>query len=927
MRGDLVALDLETTGLDVEKDSIIEIGVVRIRDGQVIEEFGTLVNPGFVIPAETTHITGIHQDDLRHAPLLIQALPQIAEFVGNAPVIAHNAAFDIGFMRRFNTLKQNLPIDTYELASILLPRTPRYSLASLAELFGINLENAHRALDDARATAILYWHLWGKTLELPNHILQELVRAMQPFTWETGEVFRAALQEKYHLPDDEPENIINVFTPIQEELKPLHPNDALAPLDLDEINAVLDADGSLAKVIAGYEHRQQQIEMAVQVGNAFNTQQHLLIEAGTGTGKSLAYLVPAIKWAVKNNRRVVVSTNTINLQDQLINNDVPLLRQALNTDFNAAVMKGRSNYLCPRRLAAVRRRLPANIDEFRTMAKVIVWLQESQTGDKGEISLRAREFFIWNRLSAEDEDCTLHRCQSQMDGTCPYFKARKRAESTHLLITNHALLVSDAASENRVLPDYKYLIVDEAHQLEDAITNGLSFRIDRTTLLRRLNDIGGVTGGLLGDLLQSARKSVPDKHVMKLEVFIQDVGTTVRAMNPLVNGFYNAVVQYLSDSNNSHNPRLRLDDKMRSHGAFSHLQSAWDDANETFEIVIEAMAQLANAISKLEKYEIPGFDDHVNATAAASSNLQQIRSGIQALVHQPDANTVYWINNNENPEYVSVQSAPLHIGPMMEEYIWHNKESVVLTSATLRTAGNFTYLRDRLYADKVQEVAVGSPFDYKQSTLVYIPDDLPQPQDSGYQKAVEKGIVELAAELGGRVLALFTSYAQLRETAANISPRLALGNIVVYDQATGGSREALLDSFKSSEKAVLLGTRSFWEGIDIPGDDLVALVIVRLPFAVPSDPIFAARSSTYKDAFNDYAVPDAILRFRQGFGRLIRTRSDTGIVTVFDSRIVSKSYGTKFLESLPDVTLQYGQLNNLPRAATNWLNRTPEKSE
>jgi DNA polymerase-3 subunit epsilon/ATP-dependent DNA helicase DinG len=423
------------------------------------------------------------------------------------------------------------------------------------------------------------------------------------------------------------------------------------------------------------------------------------------------------------------------------------------------------------------------------------------------------------------------------------------------------------------------------------------------------------------------RGKVPDKHVMKLEAFIQDIGTTTRAMTVQVNSFFDAVVQYLQDSNNSHNPRIRLDDKLRSHGAFSHLQSAWDSASELFEIVIEAMTQLASAINKLEKYEIPSFEDHINATAAASSNLQQIRFAIQALVREPDANTVYWINNSGNPEYISLQSAPLHVGPLMEEFIWHSKESVVLTSATLRTAGSFAYIRDRLYADEVQEAALGSPFNYKESTLVYVPDDMPAPQENGYQKAVEKGIVELAAELNGRVLALFTSYSQLRETAANISPRLALGNIIVYDQATGGSREALLDSFKSTEKAVLLGTRSFWEGVDIPGDDLVALVIVRLPFAVPSDPIFAARSSTYKDAFNDYAVPDAILRFRQGFGRLIRTRSDRGIVTVFDSRVVNKSYGMKFLESLPDVTLQYGKLNNLPRTATQWLNRTIETSE
>jgi DNA polymerase-3 subunit epsilon/ATP-dependent DNA helicase DinG len=224
-----------------------------------------------------------------------------------------------------------------------------------------------------------------------------------------------------------------------------------------------------------------------------------------------------------------------------------------------------------------------------------------------------------------------------------------------------------------------------------------------------------------------------------------------------------------------------------------------------------------------------------------------------------------------------------------------------MTSATLQTRGNFDYIRERLNGEQVATTEVGSPFNYRESTLLYIPNDIPEPNNrNAYQQAVEKGIVELAAALNGRVLALFTSYTQLRQTAQAITPRLALGDIAVYDQSDGTSRQALLEGFTSAQKAVLLGTRSFWEGIDIPGEDLSALVIVRLPFAVPSDPVFAARSETYQNSFNDYAIPDAILRFRQGFGRLIRTSTDRGIVTVFDRRIISKGYGVNFIEALPE---------------------------
>lgn len=918
MRGELIALDLETTGLDIEQDSIIEIGAVRLIDGKVDEEFGILINPGFVIPTETTHITGIHQDDLRNAPLLKDVLPQISDFVGQAPVIAHNVSFDIGFMRRFGTLKQNLPIDTFELASILLPRVPRYSLSSLAEHVGIELENAHRALDDARATAFLYWHLWEKMLSLPPEMLFEITQAMQTFTWETGEVFRAAY-ETVKSESSDTQSSATLFEPLEKETQALLANDSSVQIDIDEIDGVLGEEGTLAKIIENYEHRPQQINMARKIAESFNESKHHLIEADTGTGKSIAYLVPAIQWAAKNNQRVVISTNTINLQDQLIKNDVPLLKQAMDTEFRAEVMKGRSNYLCPRRLAAIRRRRPSNIDELRTLAKIMVWLQESKTGDRSEISLRSGEYFVWDRLSAKDEDCSLHRCESQMNGSCPYYKARKRAEAAHIVIANHALLISDAASENSVLPSYNYLIVDEAHQLESAITDGMSFRVDQTGLLRRLGELGDVNSGLMGDLLKSARVNVPEKRVMLLEAFIQDIGNAIQAMQIHVRTFFGTVQQFIIDSHSENNQKISLDKKRRNFNAFNNIRSSWDPLEDYFEVVAGALGQLSGAIGKLDKYNISDIEDHIHAVSAAARNLREIHSEVTALVGKPDANRVYWINNARIADYVSLQSAPLHVGPLVENYIWHEKESAILTSATLRTNDEFRFLSNRLYASTVDNLALGSPFDYQKSTLVFVPEDIPMPNEQGYQRAVERGLIDLSIALNGRVLALFTSYAQLRQTAANISPRLSMGNIAVLDQATGGSRETLLESFKATEKAILLGTRSFWEGVDIPGDDLVALVIVRLPFAVPNDPIFAARSNSYPNSFNDYAIPDAILRFRQGFGRLIRTKTDRGIVSIFDSRIVNKSYGMKFLESLPDVTLKYGQLDALSDVATKWL--------
>jgi DNA polymerase-3 subunit epsilon/ATP-dependent DNA helicase DinG len=351
------------------------------------------------------------------------------------------------------------------------------------------------------------------------------------------------------------------------------------------------------------------------------------------------------------------------------------------------------------------------------------------------------------------------------------------------------------------------------------------------------------------------------------------------------------------------------------------VQSAWQQLREFFRAVIAATQQLSIGLERYEQYDIPNFDDYSNGIHAHHQFLQDINDYLEHFTQTPDSNWVYSVTPRETPDYLQIHIAPIHVGPLMDEYLTQRKGSIILTSATLRTQGNFEHMAERLYADDYQTIALGSPFNYQESTLLYIPDDIPEPNRPGYQKMVERGIIELAAKLNGRVLVLFTSYAHLRETSKSITPRLTLGNISVYDQSFGTSRESLLESFKSTEKAVLMGTRSFWQGIDIPGQDLSAVVIVRLPFAVPSDPIFASRSEMYNNPFKQYAIPDTILRFRQGFGRLIRSQSDRGIVTIFDSRIITKSYGTSFLESLPDCTTQYGALENLPRAAADWINK------
>ncbi|MBN2470937.1 MAG: DEAD/DEAH box helicase [Anaerolineae bacterium] len=940
MHGEIIAIDLETTGLDASKDAIIEIGLARYKDGQILETWETLIDPEREIPPFITSITGIRQDDVIGKPRINDVRRDIEQFIGDAPVLGHNIGFDVGFLRRYDMLYTNVQIDTYELASVLLPTAPRYNLNSLSQQLGVALDDAHRALADAIATGHVYWALWQRLLELPLDTIQEIVDSARGLLddWKAGPVFMAALETRAHtaMTDGSPRKAGasvfegDLFKPQRSGWQPLQPNANLQSLNADQVAALLEQDGEMASQLAGYEHRPEQIKMLRAVVEAFNNRHHLMVEAGTGTGKSIAYLLPAIYWSLRNNERVVISTDTINLQEQLLNKDIPLLKQLLGLEFTAAVVKGRNNYLCPRRLATMRRRRPTTVDELRVYAKVLLWLLESSTGDRSEINLRgASELGAWSRLSAEDDGCTLDRCQTQMHGTCPFYKARRRAEEAHILIVNHALLLADVAAGSRVLPKYDYVVLDEAHHLEEATTNGLSFRLDQIALRRQLAELGGQRSGILGDLLSHARGAIPETHLAQLSEYVASVEEAIQAMEFHVNSFFNVILDFLKQNRLVHNStyvnQVRITEQVRSQPSFSQVQAAWDTLSQFTTGISKAMNRLAMALGRLGDYDIEDYDDIVNNIGAAARNMDEIHQQLEAFTHKPDANQIYWVEVGQDQFRMSLHSAPLHVGPLIEEHLWQAKESVILTSATLQTAGSFDYIRDRLQATEVKTLDVGSPFNYHDSTLLYLPTDIPEPNAGyQYQEAVEEALIGLAAATGGRLMGLFTSYTQLRKTAQSITPRLALGNINVFDQSDGSSRQALLEGFKETEKAVLLGTRSFWEGVDIPGDDLSVLVIARLPFAVPSDPIFSARSETFENSFAQYAIPDAILRFRQGFGRLIRTRTDRGVIVILDRRILSKSYGRFFLDSLPECTVMRKPLANLVPETTAWLSTEPE---
>jgi DNA polymerase-3 subunit epsilon/ATP-dependent DNA helicase DinG len=406
---------------------------------------------------------------------------------------------------------------------------------------------------------------------------------------------------------------------------------------------------------------------------------------------------------------------------------------------------------------------------------------------------------------------------------------------------------------------------------------------------------------------------------------VTTVEQAVSAMTFHVDAFLQSLMNFVRDyrglrGSSEYATQVRIVEKVRHHHGWGQIELVWDRLSYFTEGIADAMSQLSRGLSQLDIYDIPDYMDLVNSIAAAGRHVQDIHVNLNNMITQPDANTIYWINIASNHERISVHTAPLHVGPLIREHIWNRKYSTVLTSATLQTALSFDYIQDRLDAEDVDTLALGSPFDYESSTLLYLVTDIALPNDRGaYQNDVEQGLIGLCKATNGRALVLFTSYAQLRRTAKAISPELEAEGIVVYDQSSGTSRQQLIEGFRGTQNAVLLGTRSFWEGVDVPGQALSVLVIVRLPFSVPSDPIFEARSKTFDQPFQEYAVPEAILHFRQGFGRLIRRKTDRGVVVLFDRRVLAKSYGKYFLNSLPDCTRRYGPMSDLPRAAAEWI--------
>ena len=918
-----VALDLETTGLNPEHDAIIEIGAVKFRGDEVLGTYETLVNPQRAIPEFVRQLTGITQSDVDAAPPLSAIAEDMLAFVGDDPVVGHSVGFDLGFLEKAGLRRGNSSYDTLELASAFIPQASDYSLTGLARALGISHGRPHRALEDARLSHKLYLELLRRATEMAPGVLAAIGAITGRSDWALRSLLArlesAASESQGHRTEVANVGVLGMnMGDLKDRLsKPpaVRVHGDVDGVDEEYVVSLLEAGGALSQVMEGFEHRPQQVEMAQAVTRALNDGQRLLVEAGTGVGKSLAYLLPAMLFAVRNGQRVVVSTNTINLQEQLVSKDIPAIVDALGNEpgeplsgFRSTHLKGRANYLCYRRWSHMAQSSGLSAEDARMMAKTLVWLQGTATGDRAEMRVPVRDMRAWDRISAQAAgDCHVG------DGVCFLRTARARAEGAHVVVVNHALLLSDLASGGSVIPHYDHLIVDEAHHLEDEASRQFGFQVQH----QAVDDLASQ----LGQWMQLIRAGVRVAETSR-QAQVEQAASQVEGVAPRLRESWARLTSAMAGFVEQHQEsgtqesQLRITLSTRKQPGWSDLEVEWEKFNETLE---EAGRLVERLLIALEPLDTPILRDPVQELETWLERRNDLKGRVESFVVHPEEEYVYWVTLSGQEGIPTLSASPLRIGPMLDDLLFSQKRSVVLTSATLSIEGSMEYVKERVGLAEPEELVLGSPFDYRKAALVLTCDDVPEPGDGGYQQAIQDVLVRVAKASRGGVLALFTSHASLRTARQGTKSVLEMEGIPVLAQGIDGSPAQLVEAASERGNAVLLGTSSLWEGVDIPGDPLRVVVLTRLPFNVPTDPVFAARSEDFANPFNEYAVPQAVLRFRQGFGRLIRSRHDIGVVIVLDRRVVSRRYGGSFLRSLPECTMKQVPMSGLAEEAREWL--------
>lgn len=901
---EIVILDTETTGLNPESCSLIEIAAIRMKGGEVVAEFHTYVNPGKRIPPEITELTGITDDDVADAPSPRDAVARFAEFAGGLDLVAHNASFDRDFIMRQaqpGALMGNW-VDTLALSQIALPRFKTHRLLDLARAFNLHTPT-HGATDDTKTLGQL-WRILLAAIQAMTPGLATRIAELSPETaWPLRPYFiQASLQHPgvdFSLKSNRAERTQGSALPPRPDADEV----SLSFFEESEIAHIFSSGGPVGLMYPEYEQRENQLAMATEVAASLREGDIRVIEAGTGVGKSMAYLMPLALAARENNITVGVATKTNALMDQLVYQELPRLHDALG-GLRYVALKGYDHYLCLRKLENKARATHSNADTINLIATFLSFTAQTSHGDIDAININRI------RLSRADVQANPHDCLKKR---CPFFPrlcylhgARKTAGSADIVVTNHALLFRDMQADNGILPPIRHWVIDEAHSVEEEARKQLSCGVSSRELEYALQRLVGNKGGVITRVRRQADKLDGGNILYGVTA---DIENRIGQIQSTAAAFFSLVEDLSDGKSHGSSPYARedvwIDPNIRKNPEWSELCAPGYQLAESLNGLNRRIADL---VSMLEQFE-GAFANQLAELSVTQNEIQTAAVALRLVLDGTDERFVYAAKLDGNQRFSSqtLEALRLDVGESLLEDFYPNIRSLVFTSATLSTAQKdpFSHFARATGLDRVQDKHVlyatfDSGYNYDQNMTVLLPDDMPEPNSPDYHEDFARLLYEVHTAMGGSVLTLFTNRKEMESFYRELKPKLADVGIDLVAQTRGMSTKSLRDRFIADENLSMFALKSFWEGFDAPGDTLRCVIIARLPFGRPDDPV--TREHEIREgrvAWRRYSLPAAIMELKQAAGRLIRNSTDSGWLILADARLQTKSYGSSFLRAMP----------------------------
>lgn len=956
---DVVVVDTETTGVSFRHDELIQIAAARMVDGKIVDWYITFVNPGKDIPDEIQHLTNIHPENVEAAPSPAEAVRSLAEFVGSSPLVAHNASFDRHFITMHAegaALKKNVWIDSLDLARIALPRMKSHRLVDLARAFGIE-ESTHRADDDVATTCKVFRILLAAVDAMPEDLVAAIAEMAGINEWPTAFVFKQFAKDTktpFTLTAMRHERMKHAKRSPRPDAKTLVSADEgelTFPSD-EEIEEALGPDGILAKSYPLYEPRSAQIEMSQAVGDAFRTATNLAVEAGTGVGKSMAYLIPAVMTAKKNNITVGIATKTNNLLDQLVNKDLPLLDETMGgVTFSA--LKGFSHYLCLRSVNRLVKEGPHEVEtsngpvhQAAALAGILSFVEQSEYDDIDSLKIDYRAIPRY-LVTITSHECLHKKCPFY--GTdCFVHGARRRAESSDIVVTNHSLLFCDLKADGGLLPPIRFWVVDEAHGAENEARRAFSINLESESLLRTAHKVAGAnpeknvylriarkfcndvdvtaaelldvsreTSDLSFDKLPADATGKPGEGAAQLYRLTARAAAAGKRYDHAVHEYTRHVKDLLrldKDHGNRGYERIELwiNEEVRRDDKFKNLSTLAHELAESIDALLAASTNIVGCLENLS-----GAALLQGEVAAMEFDLRDQLDACDILFSNPSDAYAYAASIfRKNDRFSDTLSAlMLDVGPKLNETLFAETYSVVFASATLTIKESFNTFSKSLGLEELEQpedsslpatsfLKLKSSYEFDKLMTIYVPTDMPEPNDPRYLERLEELLIAVHRALGGSTLSLFTNRREMETCYEVVREALKAEDLRVVCQKWGVSVKGLRDEFLTNEHLSLFALKSFWEGFDAPGSTLKAVVVSKLPFQKPSDPLLLERREHDARAWMHYVLPEAILETKQAAGRLVRSADDRGDLILADHRLISKRYGDTFLQSMPSETIR-----------------------